>query len=225
MRAADGPHHTRGAAGLAPAIGAALASLLFLAPAPARAYCRTASCEEGTGAQCVPAQPTDCGKPVFWPNPCLSFSVQQDASSQVPLASAEAIFQKAFSTWLSADCGGGKHPRLTVEYSGPVACDAHEYNQDPKLGNANIIVFRDDGWPHHGAGTTLALTTVTYNLDTGEIYDADMELNSAGTKFSTGDTGVTFDLLSIATHEIGHFLGLAHTPDMGATMYTDYTQG
>src|SRR5689334_23648589 len=48
----------------------------------------------------------------------------------------------------------------------------HEYNQN--RGNTNLIVFRDDGWPYEGSSNTLALTTVTYNLDTGEIYDADM---------------------------------------------------
>src|SRR5207237_1152648 len=33
------------------------------------------------------------------------------------------------------------------------------------------------------------------------------------------------DVESIATHEAGHFLGLAHTPDVNAVMYATYPLG
>ena len=80
-------------------------------------------------------------------------------------------------------CPGGGTPAHRRSREGPpVDCDKHEYNQN--AGNANIIIFRDDTWPYEGSGNTLALTTVTYNLDTGEIYDADMELNSADNHFT-----------------------------------------
>lgn len=202
-----------------------IAAAALVRPSPALAYCRTSVCPETkqTAAVCTPAQPTDCGIPLAWPSPCVSYSIQEDASRQVSLAEAEAIFEKAFAAWTQADCGGGQTPRMELVYTGPVACDAHEYNQ--KKGNANIITFRDDGWPYAGAGTTLALTTVTYNLKTGDIYDADMEINSAEVRLSLGDTDVSFDLLSIATHEAGHFLGLSHSSELEATMFADYRPG
>src|SRR5262249_7789043 len=56
------------------------------------------------------------------------------------------------------------------------------------------------------------------------IYDADMELNSADNDFTTDDTNVDFDLLSILTHESGHFLGLAHSADIHAVMFPDYME-
>jgi hypothetical protein len=104
-------------------------------------------------------------------------------------------------------------------------CAAHEYNQ--MLGNTNAIIFRDDVWPYMGADSTLALTTVTYNLDTGDIYDADIEVNSSSDTivFTTGDTDVQFDLRSIATHEAGHFLGLSHSEEADATMNRAYEAG
>lgn len=204
-----------------PALGAALA--LTLAAAPAAAYCRTSVCEGDTAQVCTPPSAGDCGTPLAWPNPCVSYSIHEGASSQVSLAGTEAVFEQAFAAWTQADCGGGATPRIQVSYTGPVACDLHEYNQDK--GNANIIMYRDDQWPHSGADTVLALTTVTYNLDDGDIYDADMELNSANVRFTTGDTGVDFDLLSIVTHEVGHFLGLSHSPDMEATMNMGYIPG
>jgi MYXO-CTERM domain-containing protein len=79
---------------------------------------------------------------------------------------------------------------------------------------------------------TLALTTVTFDPDTGEIYDADMEINStmALTAWDPNNPDAPipadgYDFLSIVTHETGHFLGMAHSVDMQATMYAHYTQG
>ncbi|XXT25444.1 matrixin family metalloprotease [Sorangium sp. So ce429] len=201
---------------------AALAAAALAAPSPALAYCRTSVCPEtkATAAVCTPAQPNDCGIPLAWPSPCVGYSIQEDASEQASLAETEAIFEQAFAAWTQADCGDGETPRMEVTYMGPIACDAHEYNQ--KKGNANIITFRDNGWPYDGGGNTLALTTVTYNLNTGDIYDADMEINTWDVGLSLGDEDVSFDLLSIATHEAGHFLGLSHSSDGDATMFADY---
>jgi hypothetical protein len=202
---------------------ALLAAATFVAPS-ASAYCRTTSCKGvGTGAKCTPVRPTDCGVELFWRSPCVGFSMQKDASVQIDLDDATKIFVDAFQQWTNADCGDGKHPRMKVVNLGPVACDVHEYNK--KAGNANVILFHDDVWPHAGAGSTLALTTVTYNVDTGEIYDADMELNGANVEFSTGIDNVLYDLPSIATHETGHFLGMSHSSDGTATMFADYMPG
>lgn len=200
------------------------AAVLF-APAAASAYCRTANCptHEGAWQVCLPAESDDCGTVLWWKSRCLGFTLQKDASSQVNLATAETVFKKAFDTWMNADCGSGAHPSVTIDYQGPVTCDKHEYNKDKTKKNANIIMFRDDSWPYEGTSNIIALTTVTYNLDTSEIYDADMEINSADIdNFTTGDTNVGYDLLSVATHETGHFLGLAHSHDSTATMYPDY---
>lgn len=206
-------------------VASAVAMLVCISYAhEASAFCRTASCPGGvTGARCTPALPTDCGVELFWKNPCVGFSMQKDASTQVPLDVATAIFEQAFQAWTEVDCGGGTHPRISVTDLGPVECHAHEYNK--KSGNANVILFQDEEWPHVGSGSTLALTTVTYNIDTGEIYDADMELNSANVTFTTDDKVVKYDLASIAAHETGHFLGLSHSNTGTATMFSDYSPG
>lgn len=207
-----------GRLGLALALSLGLAAIL-----PARsalAFCRTATCgKDGTGQMCTPPQPGDCGLPLFWASPCVGYSIQQDASQEVSFPTVQQIVKTAFATWENASCTGG-NPRIRVTELAAASCTKHEYNQ--KKGNTNLIVFRDDKWPYEGSSNTLALTTVTYNLDTGEIYDADMELNSADNALTTSDIVVKFDLQSIITHEAGHFLGLAHSATPTATMFPDY---
>src|SRR5262249_10761842 len=90
--------------------------------------------------------------------------------------------------------------------------------------------FRDDAWPHDegdGGVDTLALTTVTYDVDKGDIYDADIEVNTAENTFTTSDTPGPddVDLLAVLTHETGHFLGMAHSQDPTATMFASYVMG
>jgi hypothetical protein len=78
------------------------------------------------------------------------------------------------------------------------------------------LVWVDEGWDHETA--TVALTTVTFAPETGEILGADIELNSEGFQFTVRDAGYGMDLGSTVTHELGHVLGLAHTDDRDATM-------
>jgi uncharacterized protein (TIGR03382 family) len=203
----------------------ALAALL--STGAAHAYCRTSVCATGmphTAAVCSPPYMDDCGIPLFRSAPCVEYSLQEDGSPKLGLTAAdmEPVMQAAFGTWMSAACPSGGTPHILVTQGPGAVCHVHEYNS--KAGNANVIMFHDDSWPYEGSPNTLALTTVTYDLNTGEIYDADMELNSADNHFTLGDTSVDFDLLSIVTHESGHFLGLAHSHEPSAVMWPDYVE-
>ncbi len=210
-----------------PATSRSKAALWLLAaavcwPARAEAYCRTSVCGDVASQVCNPPSANDCGTPLFWSPACFGYSVQRDASAQVDLATAELLVDQAFAAWEQVDCGGAP-PSINVSNIGAVTCDQTEYNE--RSGNANIVIFRDASWPYVGQGHTLALTTVTFNLDDGEIFDADLEINSASVTLTTGETGVQYDLLSILTHEAGHMLGLAHSLDPNATMTLEYVPG
>ncbi len=198
---------------------------LTAAAASADAYCLTSACSNDIpGETCTPAAATDCGTPLFWSPACLAVAVQRNASVQVGLDTAESLVSQAFASWETVDCGAGEQPGIRVELYEAVSCDQQEYNQ--RGGNVNLVVFRDDVWPYVGAGNTLALTTVTYNLDTGEIFDADLEINAtANIQLTVSDANVQYDLLSILTHEAGHMLGMAHSKNEEATMKVEYQPG
>ena len=110
---------------------------------------------------------------------------------------------------------------------GPVACDKVQYSSDQ--GNQHVIIFYDGStWPYDDSVNTLGLTTITFDPDTGEIYDADMAINSGTTTpLALGDPVPAdgYDFQSIITHETGHFLGMAHSGDTEATMFATYMVG
>lgn len=219
-------------------VAAALVAATTLSSATASAFCRTWTCDPRERT-CPPdpLDPKNCpvggtegsDKRIFWPQRCIGFSIQENASAKLPGSTQELRYKlmetltnSAFKTWATADCGGGKHPSIELFDMGAVACNRQEYNKEQ--GNANIVLFRSGDWPYPGTANILALTTVTFNVESGEIYDADIEINDKIT-FSVGDGAVTNDLLSAVTHEVGHFLGLSHSTVGGATMFAEYKAG
>lgn len=192
---------------------------------PAFGFCRTTTCGPG---QCTPNPSCDfClegGKPLYWGGRCISFGIQRDASPLrgIDFETTRNIVGGAFAKWMGVDCGG-VGPSLQLSDFGAISCDRQEYNQT--AGNANVWMFRDDYWPYSGANATLALTTITFNVKTGEIFDADVEINSIQSPLTLGDANIQADLDSIVTHEAGHFLGLSHSCEKDATMEAQYKLG
>jgi hypothetical protein len=219
--------------GLFPAL--ALGALAVTLATNAAAFCRTKACDNKPAYDDVWQETPDppctrdafgCplnGVPLHWPATCIPFDVQRDGSKsdEIDYETASAIINEAFAIWQGADCGG-LPPSLVVKDHGAVVCNKAEYNQEQP--NANLFTFRDRDWPYKNAEDTLALTTITYNTETAEIYDADVEINSFDATFTVTDDPelVNADLLSVLTHEVGHFLGLSHAPQRSATMYPEY---
>ena len=209
------------------AFGAALAAACLAASPPAAAFCLTHGCNEGT--QDCETDKAGClvtGPLLYWGSSCVSFDVQKDGSARrgIEYDSAREAIRSAFRQWLEADCGDGVGPGIRIEDYGPVECRKAEYNQ--QAGNANIVMFRDDSWPYENAIDTLALTTLIFNADTGEIYDADIEVNTFESSMSIAGVGQSsIDFSSVITHEVGHFLGLSHSSVPRSTMRPSYEPG
>ncbi|MCS6898944.1 MAG: matrixin family metalloprotease [Myxococcales bacterium] len=205
----------------------AVASALWFLPLEAAAFCRTTTCDPvSTSCEEMPDNPgcTAQGVPLAWPIRCIGVALQEDASRQVSYEEFDRVARAAFDAWNTVDCGG-KPPSIQVQVLGSTPCGAQEFNRN--LGNANILVFREDTWPYQGQSSVLALTTLTFGVETGIIYDADMEINAVPSRvtLTTRDQGVKIDLQSILTHEAGHLLGLAHSSVEGATMTPIYQPG
>ncbi|HVJ19216.1 MAG TPA: matrixin family metalloprotease [Polyangiaceae bacterium] len=199
----------------------------LLVPRPAAAYCLSMGCDK-TKPELACSLEGGCmvnHLPLFWPTSCISFSVQEDGSraDNISYDTAKRVIDTAFRTWISADCGGGALPSISIETTEAVACDHIEYNT--KGANANVFLFRDDEWPYTNTLDALALTTVSFNPETGAIYDVDVEVNSFEANLTVDEANARDDLPSILTHEVGHFLGLSHSQVETATMRKYYETG
>jgi hypothetical protein len=203
-------------------VAVALGIAAFFAAGDASAFCRTHTCR---GAACE-FDDDGCaisGKPLFWPGGCFGFSVEQSLSAKIPKAETRVAVQRAFFAWTEVECSPGKRSTLAFKQTADATCRKSEYRKD--AANVNVIFFRDNEWLHKDIDNTLAKTTVTFNSNTGEILDADMEVNTAHNEVTVGDSNPRYDLQAIMTHEVGHLLGLAHSPFPESTMFASYEPG
>jgi MYXO-CTERM domain-containing protein len=198
-----------------------LAVSLFAA-SRADAHCRTHTISPGPDAPV--GQCPDQGLPLYWKNVCVGYSLSKTASTQVKLEDATGAASRAFAHWSGVSCDSGASvASIKAQDLGPVDCNTDAYVAG--AANQNVIFFADDAWPY--GSSTLGKTFVTFDADTGEIFDVDMAIDTLDYRFSTTDPVPEngYDLESIITHEAGHFLGLAHSDEHDAVMYPSYNPG
>ncbi|MBX3211282.1 MAG: matrixin family metalloprotease [Labilithrix sp.] len=206
----------------------ALASALLSTAPSADAFCRTTTEKSPPDYDAVGAGCWGRGVPLFWRNACLGYSMHRSASRKISYEDAANALSTAFTRWTGATCPtegtGRSRASIDVRDLGPVECGNIEYKSG--VANQNVIVFRDETWKY--SQSVLGLTTVVYNPETGEIYNADMEINTLDMEPLAVRDPVApdaYDFASVVTHEAGHFLGIAHSDVPGSTMYARYDQG
>lgn len=222
--------------------------LTLAAGAPAYAYQRTVN---------------SGGVVTWWSTRGHPFQIDAQGTPDVPGTAPFTAIRKSFSTWAGIACsdlvfrddGLSSNPkdRVVGYFPGQV--------------NRNLVLFRTrrcgngkdggvvpagdpclsqggcgnvyDCWDHDAAA--IATSTTTSNRFTGQIGDADIELNdsvaSDGSRFiftaldgppctDPTQTGcVRMDIQNTVTHEAGHTMGLDHSADPGAAMYATAPPG
>ena len=135
---------------------------------------------------------------VFYLNP---------VNADVSAAAAEAAVQSALATW-STQPGSA----FRYQYGGRV--------NDTSTSNdgRNVVIFRND--------STGAIASTYSWWSGGSRVDSDVIIYDADWRFFTGASGCVDGVYveDVATHELGHSLGLAHSAVLDATMYSTYTR-
>jgi hypothetical protein len=198
---------------------------------PAAAYCRltTESPSSGEGPQTAC---TEEGLYLVWKQQCISYTLVPHPdllTDRMPLHAVRDTIDASFGSWSALRCLNNVQPMVlgqTVELG---ECSYAEYNRFGP--NANTIAFARD-WESRGRDfvpEAYALTLVWHNPDTGEILDADIQINMNKGQLAICEEDACgsdqIDLQNVLTHEAGHFLGLAHSMEMTATMYGDAPLG
>lgn len=195
------PMRTRAAAAFALAMGLAT---------PAHAFER--STVEG-----------DPSRPLFWRYRTVALRPAYDTSDDVGSDSVRVALARAVATWNIAAEPCSDFRLEDRGYPTGFATNMTDGSHDGE----NRIVFREDVWPEDMPFGTLAVTTVVYRRLSGELLDADIDLN--GVEYTWTDTDdparALTDVQNTLTHELGHLLGLAHAGDPAATMYAESAPG
>lgn len=196
----------------------------------ALAWCQSCTVEAPAGGTCAqtcfcPVDTNPAAHFLFWDRACMELSVMDRPGPGFTTAELDTAVDAAFAQWTDLDCGDGRQPGFQIRRTDERGvCDVAQYVSGE--GNANTVAVVDDGWEERSGHdrAAFALTTTFFLLDTGEIVDADLELNEDDWDFATcpeeGCMDGSVDLGNTLTHEAGHFFGLAHSDaDPESTMW------
>jgi hypothetical protein len=158
---------------------------------------------------------------IKWPTRSIRVALSTSLSSASPAIKPESdvlgAVRRALASWSRA---------ANIKF---VEVSSKKESVSPASGGDGVnlitIAGTGDNVALFSEGNTTARTRVFYDLDTGEINEADIVINpypysetGAALQFSTDGTPGTYDLESTLAHEIGHLLGLSHSHVIGATM-------
>ncbi len=139
------------------------------------------------------------------------YSMNSAGSADLDVATSEMLVRQGMDDWTRVSCTS-----LNTTYNGRTSRTPGSYEGTSTIG------WIESGW-RHGSGA-IGVTGPSWSGSC--IREADMELNGYNYTWITGSgSGGRVNAYSIILHEGGHYYGLGHSSDRGATMYYAYSGG
>jgi len=146
---------------------------------------------------------------------CVVWSLSEEGTPDVPDSSAlRGAVRSAFETWNAVDC-----TFMRFVEGGASACGCDDIGYDENGRNANLVAWCEESWPADFPPEAIAITVVSYNQETGQIYDTDVAFNGTSFTFTAAGSGMETDVRNTMTHEAGHMIGIGESDVSEATMW------
>jgi Matrixin/IPT/TIG domain len=153
------------------------------------------------------------GAKLFWINEDnISIVINKDGSDDISDQSHFTALRNAINAWNRVD---DTVARLVEDKSA-----SEQASTNWQSNGRHLMLFDESNTSGYfpGASGIVAITPLTFYTN-GQIIDADVLFNGKSFLFTTEGTPGRFDVQDVATHELGHLLGLDHSGSAGATMY------
>lgn len=159
----------------------------------------------------------------WWQREVLPFHLSTVAPEETAWANVQGLVETAFDAWISTACG--RVPETTFAGTNDATHATTPVSLRSEPDNTVVFIRTSGEWSQLGNSPTwIAITKIAHDPETGEIVDADIEINDGGYRFSYDDSpgANEVDFMSMLTHEFGHFFGLDHSTNADATMFATY---
>ena len=160
------------------------------------------------------------GVPVRWFKNPVEIKISTVEPMDVSWLDLDGALRRSMETWNAVDqC---TLPLLVHSGTTDVTIGEAPEEIDAFAENTVLPIHSPEVWSSKGySSSLLAITSLTYDRQSGVLVDADIEINDWNHIFSSQDSAVqgANDLENTLTHEIGHLLGMDHSEDVDATMY------